>query len=85
MTVFEKIATRQIPARIIHETEDLVAFHDSNPQAPIHVLIVPRRAIPRTPKPAQTTPELLGKLLLAATEICRKVGRRRVWLSNRHQ
>ena len=47
MTLFEKIAAREIPARIVFETEDFLAFHDVNPQAPVHVLIVPKRAIPR--------------------------------------
>jgi histidine triad (HIT) family protein len=47
MTIFEKIAAREIPARIIHEDDDVMAFHDINPQAPVHVLIVPKRVIPR--------------------------------------
>ncbi|MEO7317913.1 MAG: HIT domain-containing protein, partial [Chthoniobacteraceae bacterium] len=40
MTLFEKIAAREIPARIIAESEEWLAFHDVNPQAPVHVLIV---------------------------------------------
>ena len=47
MTLFEKIAAREIPARIVAETGEWLAFHDVNPQAPVHVLIVPRRCIPR--------------------------------------
>ena len=43
MTIFEKIATREIPARVVHEADDWLAFHDAHPQAPVHVLIVPRR------------------------------------------
>ena len=47
MTIFEKIAAREIPAKIIFEDDDVIAFHDVNPQAPVHVLIVPKRVIPR--------------------------------------
>ena len=46
MTIFEKIIARQIPAKIIWEDDDAVAFHDVNPQAPVHVLIVPKRVVP---------------------------------------
>jgi len=74
MTIFEKIAAGEIPARIVYETGDFIAFHDANPQAPVHVLIIPRRAIPRI---AEATPEdapLLGRMLAAAGEIARKLG-----------
>lgn len=74
MTIFEKIAARQIPARIVHETDDLIAFHDVNPQAPVHVLIVPKRVIPRIGDAAPSDAELLGKLLLAGPEIARQLG-----------
>lgn len=74
MTIFEKIAAREIPAQILHEADDFVAFHDNNPQAPTHVLIVPRRPIPRLAGAAPGDAELLGKMLLAAPEIARKLG-----------
>ena len=47
MTIFEKIIARQIPAKIIWEDEDAIAFHDVDPQAPVHVLIVPKKAVSR--------------------------------------
>jgi len=47
MTIFEKIIARQIPAKIIWEDEEAIAFHDVDPQAPVHVLIVPKKAVPR--------------------------------------
>src|SRR5437763_617293 len=47
MTIFEKVIAREIPAKIIWEDDDAIAFHDVNPQAPVHVLIVPKKAIPR--------------------------------------
>ena len=46
MTIFEKIIDRQIPAKVIWEDEDAIAFHDVDPQAPVHVLIVPKKAVP---------------------------------------
>ena len=47
MTIFEKIVAREIPAKIVYEDDDVLAFHDVNPQAPVHVLIVPKKVIPR--------------------------------------
>ncbi len=74
MTIFEKIAAREIPAQIVHETEDLVAFRDANPQAPIHVLIVPRKHIARIAEAGDLDAELLGKLLLAARTVAQLEG-----------
>ena len=74
MTIFEKIAAAEIPARIVYETKDLIAFHDVTPQAPVHVLIVPRRVIPRLATAGSNDAELLGKLLLAASEVARQLG-----------
>ncbi len=74
MTIFEKIACGEIPVRIIYETADLISFHDINPQAPVHALIVPRRVIARIGEAVPGDAELLGKLLLAAPEIARLLG-----------
>src|SRR5262245_15520689 len=74
MTLFEKIAARQIPARIAHETEEFIAFHDVNPQAPVHVLIVPKRVIPRIAASVPSDAELLGRMLVASREIAEKLG-----------
>ncbi len=74
MTLFEKIAAGEIPVRMIHETPDLIAFHDVNPQAPVHALIVPRRPIARIAAALPDDAELLGKLLLAAPEVARLLG-----------
>lgn len=73
MTIFEKIIRREIPAQIVLEDDDLLAFHDVDPKAPVHVLIVPKRNIPRL---AETTTEdqvLLGKLLLAARAVAEQL------------
>ncbi len=74
MTIFEKIAAGQIPARIIHESDDFIAMHDINPQAPIHVLIVPRKCIPRIAEADAAHADLLGRMLLASREIAEKLG-----------
>jgi len=74
MTLFEKIAAREIPARIVHETDEFFAFHDVNPQAPVHVLIVPKRVIPRIAEASASDAELLGRMLVASREIAQKLG-----------
>lgn len=74
MTIFEKIAAGEIPACIVFEAEDFIAFHDVNPQAPVHVLIVPRRCIPRLAAAEPGHADLLGRMLLAAREIAQTTG-----------
>jgi len=74
MTIFEKIAAGQIPAKIIHQTEELFAFHDVNPQAPVHILIVPKRVITRIAETGPADAALLGRLLAAAPEVAAKAG-----------
>jgi len=74
MTIFEKIATREIPARIVCETDDFIAFHDVHPQAPVHILIVPKRAIPRLSEATAAAADLLGRMLLASREIAATAG-----------
>ena len=72
--VFLKILGGEIPARLLHDDELCVAFHDANPQAPVHVLVIPRRVI-RTP--ADLTPEdaaLVGHLHVGAAKLARELG-----------
>ena len=71
MTIFEKIIARQIPAKIIWEDDDAVAFHDVDPQAPVHVLIVPKRVLPRLAEAKDEDRVLLGKLLLVARDLAK--------------
>jgi histidine triad (HIT) family protein len=73
MTIFEKIIARQIPAKIIWEDDDAVAFHDVDPQAPVHVLIVPKRVVPRLAGAKDEDRALLGKLLLIARDLAKKL------------
>lgn len=74
MTVFEKIACGEIPAKMVHEADDFVAFHDANPQAPVHVLIIPRKCIPRVALAEAEHAGLLGRMVLASREIAQKLG-----------
>lgn len=73
MTIFEKIAAREIPARIVWEDDEVLAFHDVDPKAPVHVLIVPKRVIPRLSEAVETDQDLLGKLLLATKRVAEKL------------
>jgi len=73
MTVFEKIISREIPAKILWEDEDAVVFQDVNPQAPVHVLIVPKKVVPRLTEATEDDRALLGKLLLVARDMAKKL------------
>ena len=73
MTLFEKIARREIPAKIVWEDDEVLAFHDVNPQAPVHVLIVPKRVIPRVAASNESDQALLGKLLLTTRHVAEKL------------
>ncbi|MGI9114798.1 MAG: HIT domain-containing protein [Chthoniobacterales bacterium] len=74
VTIFEKIIAREVPAEILLENNQLIAFRDVNPQAPVHVLIVPKRVLPRLGDATSADRELLGELLLAAAELAKKLG-----------
>jgi histidine triad (HIT) family protein len=66
LTLFQKIIHREIPAEILMETEDAVVIKDIHPQAPVHVLIIPKKLIPRISEASEEDALLLGKLLLTA-------------------
>lgn len=74
MTIFEKIIEREIPAEILWEDDDAIAFHDVNPQAPVHVLIVPKKRITRLSEASETDGRILGKLLLVGRDLAKKLG-----------
>lgn len=73
-TIFGKIIRREIPADIVYETDEVLAFRDLNPQAPVHVLFVPKRPIATLNEAAPADAELLGKLMLAAADYARQQG-----------
>ena len=71
MTIFTKIINREIPANIVYETHDILAFRDISPQAPSHILIIPKKEIVSIAHATEDDALLLGKLLLAAAEVAR--------------
>ena len=74
MTLFERIAAREVPAEIVYEDDEVFAFRDINPQAPVHVLVVPKRVIARIGDAAAQDAELLGRLLLTAQKLAVELG-----------
>ena len=75
-TLFERIIEREVPADIVLEDEHCVAFRDINPQAPMHILVCPKKVIPMLSRSAATDAHLLGHLLLKAGEIASEEGYR---------
>ena len=73
-TLFEKICDKQIPADIVYEDDQVFAFRDINPKAPTHVLVIPRKPIPRINEAESEDQPLLGHLLLKAAEVARSLG-----------
>jgi histidine triad (HIT) family protein len=73
-TLFEKIIAREIPAQIVYEDDVVLAFRDINPQAPTHVLLIPKKPIPRIAEATAEDQATLGHLLLKAGEVAEKLG-----------
>jgi histidine triad (HIT) family protein len=74
MTLFERIAAGEIPANVIRNDDEILAIHDINPQAPVHILVIPRKPITRIGQAAASDASLLGNLLLAARDIAKEQG-----------
>ncbi len=68
-TIFSKIIKREIPADIVYEDGDVLAFRDVNPQAPTHILVIPKKAIPTVNDLKEADAALVGKMVLAAQKI----------------
>lgn len=73
-TLFSKIIAREIPADIVYEDELCAAFRDINPQAPTHILVVPKQPVPKLTDVGEDERDLLGHLLLAANRIAKQEG-----------
>jgi len=73
-TLFSKIISREIPAKIVYEDELCLAFHDVNPQAPVHVLLIPKKEIPRLVDAQPEDAALLGHLMITANTVARQLG-----------
>lgn len=72
-TVFQRIIDREIPARIEYEDEHCIVIHDIHPQAPVHLLLIPKRAIPRLGEAGPADQAVLGHLLLTAATVAKKM------------
>lgn len=72
--IFCKIAAKQIPSKLIYEDDDLIAFHDINPAAPVHFLIVPKQHIATLADCSESHAPLLGKIMLLAPQLAQQQG-----------
>ncbi len=72
-TLFQKIADREIPAKIEHEDDSCFVIHDIQPQAPVHLLIIPKKPIPRVALAGTGDEAVLGHLLLVAGQVAKKL------------
>jgi histidine triad (HIT) family protein len=73
-TIFAKIIAREIPARIAYEDDRCLAFHDVNPQAPVHILVIPKKEIPRVAATTDADEALLGHLIFVAQTVAKQEG-----------
>jgi histidine triad (HIT) family protein len=73
-TIFEKIAAGEIPAKIEYQDDKCFAIRDINPQAPLHLLVIPRQVISHLSEAREADAALLGHLLLVASQLATKLG-----------
>jgi histidine triad (HIT) family protein len=73
-TIFGKIVSGEIPSEFLYEDDHCIAINDVNPQAPVHVLVIPKRGIPRLVDAQPQDQELLGHLMLAAGKVAEQLG-----------
>ena len=73
-TIFSKIISREIPADIVYEDDLALAFKDITPQAPVHILVIPKKPIPQISEAQAEDQELLGHLLLTAQKVASEAG-----------
>jgi histidine triad (HIT) family protein len=74
MTIFKKILAKEIPAKIVYEDDLCLAFHDAQPQAPVHVLLIPKREIRSMAEVTWQDAGTLGHMMVKASEIAEKLG-----------
>lgn len=73
-TIFGRIIRGEVPARIVHDDDFCLAFHDVAPQAPVHVLVIPKRPIASLAEATEADTDLLGHLIMVATQLARALG-----------
>ena len=74
MTIFKKIIDREIPADIVYEDEQCLAFHDVNPQAPVHVLVIPKKEISAVDALTEEDEALVGHIFLVIQKLAKDLG-----------
>ncbi len=74
MCVFCKIVNGEIPAKVVYEDDKVMAFHDINPQAPVHILVIPKEHIPTVNDLEEKHKELIGHIFMVIKEIAREMG-----------
>ncbi len=73
-TVFDRILRRELPVRVVHEDEDVLAFHDARPQAPVHVLVIPKKKVASLDRLEELSAQEAGRFLQAVAAVARKLG-----------
>ena len=73
-TIFGKIIRKEIPAQIVYEDDEVLAFKDIQPQAPVHILVIPKKPIPQLSMATEADRSLLGKMLLTAQQVAAEAG-----------
>lgn len=73
MSIFKKIITKEIPADIVYEDEVCLAFKDIHPQAPVHILIIPKKEIPSMAELEASDSQLMGHLMIVATQVAQQL------------
>jgi len=71
-TIFSKIINKEIPAEIVYEDDELLAFNDINPQAPVHILIIPKKEIKTLNDIESEDQEIMGKMMLLAKDLAKQ-------------
>lgn len=74
MTLFEKIIAREIPAKIAYEDDRYIVIHDISPQAPVHVLVIPKKPIPTLNDITEADRELVGGMFIVASKVMKELG-----------
>jgi histidine triad (HIT) family protein len=75
-TIFSKIIAKQIPAKVAYEDDRYIAIHDISPQAPVHLLVIPKRAIATLNDLEEADAELVGGMFLVARKLMAEMGRK---------
>ena len=73
-TIFDKIIRKEIPADIVYEDDDVLAFRDIHPQAPVHVLVIPKRRLATIADATEDDISYIGTLFVRAAEVARRLG-----------